>query len=40
MLVQNNIAVATFANHWGFKMEAYEGSFYAGSILANAGKIT
>lgn len=28
-LRENNISVATFAGHWGFKMEAYEASAYS-----------
>jgi len=30
-----NITIATFSDHWGFKMEGYEGSVHSPAILAN-----
>lgn len=33
---ERNITIATFADHWGFKMEAYNASVWSPSILRNA----
>ncbi|BFZ55445.1 hypothetical protein PYCC9005_002486 [Savitreella phatthalungensis] len=32
-----NLTIATFANLWGYKKEAFEGSPYAGKLLTDAG---
>lgn len=37
LLKERNVAVATFADLWGFKMEAYDGSVHAPKILFDAG---
>lgn len=37
LLKERRVAVATFADLWGFKMEAYDASVHAGTILHNAG---
>jgi imidazolonepropionase-like amidohydrolase len=37
MLAANNISAATFADHWGFKMEGYDGSVHGPRVLHDAG---
>lgn len=37
ILKENNISVATFADHWGFKMEGYDASVLAPKILHENG---
>lgn len=37
ILASENIGVATFPDHWGFKLEAYDSSVDAGKILFDAG---
>lgn len=37
LLKSHSVGVATFADLWGFKMEAYDASVYAGKILSEAG---
>jgi len=37
LMLDNNITVATFANLWGYKAEAFLGSLHAGKILTDAG---
>ncbi|KAI8970441.1 hypothetical protein BDF20DRAFT_891289 [Mycotypha africana] len=34
---KNNITIATFADHWGYKTEAFEASPFAPKLLYNAG---
>ena len=37
LLVDQHVGVATFADLWGFKMEAYDGSVHAPKLLFDAG---
>src|SRR6476620_5141415 len=37
VLKENGIAAALFADHWGYKKEAYDASVNAPSILSKAG---
>ena len=36
-VASHGAAVAIFADHWGFKMEAYDGSVYGPKVLVDAG---
>ncbi|PRP82373.1 amidohydrolase family protein [Planoprotostelium fungivorum] len=37
LLQRNNISAAIFTDHWGFKMEGYDGSVHAAKILNDGG---
>eukprot|EP01119_Soliformovum_irregulare_P019141 TRINITY_DN6005_c0_g3_i1.p1 TRINITY_DN6005_c0_g3~~TRINITY_DN6005_c0_g3_i1.p1 ORF type:complete len:897 (+),score=188.82 TRINITY_DN6005_c0_g3_i1:43-2691(+) len=37
LFLDNNITIATFADLWGYKTEAYDGSVYGPAVLAKAG---
>eukprot|EP01113_Clastostelium_recurvatum_P012220 TRINITY_DN1631_c0_g1_i6.p1 TRINITY_DN1631_c0_g1~~TRINITY_DN1631_c0_g1_i6.p1 ORF type:complete len:919 (-),score=171.48 TRINITY_DN1631_c0_g1_i6:80-2836(-) len=37
LFLARNITIATFADHWGFKMEGYDGSVFGPKILDEAG---